>query len=317
MSQISQSIDKFKNVPDECPGTSSQTAGQASICKGCPNQEACLTRNPLPDPDIDCIKKRMESIQRKILILSGKGGVGKSMFTAQLAWCLSTDKKQVGILDIDLCGPSIPTIMGCNTERIHSSGSGWTPVYITDNISVMSIGFMLPSEEDAVIWRGTKKNGLIKQFLKDVEWSDLDYLLIDTPPGTSDEHMSIVQFLKENGIDGAILITTPQEVSLLDVRKEVNFCRKIGLPILGIVENMSIFICPHCHNSSHIFKANTGGAYAFSKEMDINFLGEIPLDPKMRNACDEGLNFMEEYPDSLTSQAILKIVNELSQRLNS
>lgn len=199
--------------------------------------------------------------------------------------------------------------MGCNGERIHSSGSGWTPVYITDNISIMSIGFMLPSSEDAIIWRGTKKNGLIKQFLKDVEWSDLDYLLIDTPPGTSDEHMSIVQFLKENGIDGAILITTPQEVSLLDVRKEVNFCRKIGLPILGIVENMSVFVCPHCHNPSQIFKANTGGAYAFSREMDIDFLGVIPLDPKIRNACDEGLNFIEEYPDSFTSQAILKIVD--------
>lgn len=137
--------------------------------------------------------------------------------------------------------------MGCDGERIHTSGSGWTPIYVSENIGVMSIGFMLPSPEEAVIWRGTKKNGLIKQFLKDVEWSDLDYLLIDTPPGTSDEHLSTVKFLKETGIDGAILITTPQEISLLDVRKEIDFCRKIGVPILGIVENMSVFVCPHCH----------------------------------------------------------------------
>ncbi|KAG4305454.1 hypothetical protein PORY_001010 [Pneumocystis oryctolagi] len=309
---------KDVEVPYICvhPGTSSKTAGQATVCKGCPNQEICLTAHPGPDPDIEWIKKRMETVRRKIFILSGKGGVGKSTFTAQLAWGLSINEKQIGVLDVDFCGPSIPLLMGCDGERIHTSGSGWTPVYVSDNICVMSIGFMLPSPEDAVIWRGNKKNGLIKQFLKDVEWSDLDYLLIDTPPGTSDEHLSTVNFLKESGIDGAVLITTPQETSLLDVRKEIDFCRKVGLPILGIVENMSVFVCPHCHYTSHIFKATTGGARALSEETNTTFLGTIPLDPQIRDACDRGLNFIEEYPDSLTSKAILSIINEICKKLS-
>ncbi|KAG5518763.1 hypothetical protein PMAC_002734 [Pneumocystis sp. 'macacae'] len=308
-------IYKPENAPSECPGTTSQTAGQTAVCENCPNQQICLTARPEIDPDIKWIKQRMETVRRKIFILSGKGGVGKSTFTAQLAWCLSINGKQVGVLDVDFCGPSIPLLMGCDGERIHASGSGWTPVYVSENIGVMSIGFMLPNPDEAVIWRGTKKNGLIKQFLKDVEWSDLDYLLIDTPPGTSDEHLSTIQFLKETGIDGAILITTPQEISLLDVRKEIDFCKKIDLPILGIVENMSIFVCSHCHHTSQIFKATTGGARALSKETNTLFLGIIPLDPRIREVCDKGLNFIEEYPDSLTSKAILNIINELCRKL--
>ncbi|KAG5439559.1 hypothetical protein PCANB_002135 [Pneumocystis canis] len=298
-------------VPYICvhPGTSSETAGQATVCKGCPNQENCLTAHTEPDPDMQKIKERMERVRRKIFILSGKGGVGKSTFTAELAWGLSNRKKQVGILDIDFSGPSIPLLMNCEHERIHTSGSGWTPVYVSDYIGIMSIGFMLPDPGNAVIWRGTKKNGLIKQFLKDVEWSDLDYLLIDTPPGTSDEHLSTVQFLKESGIDGAVLVTTPQEVALLDVRKEIDFCKKINLPVLGIIENMSALVCPHCHHTSHIFKATTGGALALSEEENISFLGAVPLDPQIREACDRGLNFMEEYPNSSTSKAILNIID--------
>ena len=154
---------------------------------------------------------------------------------------------QVGVCDIDICGPSIPRMMGAAVgESIHASASGWSPVYVADNLGVMSIQFMLPSEDDAIIWRGPKKNGLIKQFLRDVEWGELDFLLVDTPPGTSDEHLSVNQYLKASGVDGAVVVTTPQEVSLLDVRKEISFCRKAGIRVLGIVENMSGFVCPNC-----------------------------------------------------------------------
>eukprot|EP00075_Anas_platyrhynchos_P036071 XP_027325324.1 cytosolic Fe-S cluster assembly factor NUBP1 isoform X4 [Anas platyrhynchos] len=153
-------------------------------------------------------------------------------------------RTRVALLDIDICGPSIPKMMGLEGEQVHQSGSGWSPVYVEENLSVMSVGFLLSSPDDAVIWRGPKKNGLIKQFLRDVDWGEIDYLIIDTPPGTSDEHLSIVQYLGASHVDGAVIITTPQEVSLQDVRKEINFCHKVKLPIIGVVENMSGFICP-------------------------------------------------------------------------
>lgn len=167
-------------------------------------------------------------MKHKILVLSGKGGVGKSTVSAQLAFALANQGKQVGLLDIDICGPSIPTMLGLVGQEVHQSASGWSPVYVEDNLGVMSIGFMLPTTDDAVIWRGPRKNGLIKQFLTDVDWGQLDYLIIDTPPGTSDEHISIVQYLKATNVDGAVIVTTPQEVAMADVRKEINFCKKTG-----------------------------------------------------------------------------------------
>ncbi|KAJ3091710.1 Cytosolic Fe-S cluster assembly factor nubp1 [Quaeritorhiza haematococci] len=151
----------------------------------------------------------------------------------------------------------------------------------SDNLAVMSIGFMLQNPDEAVIWRGPKKNGLIKQFLKDVDWGELDYLLVDTPPGTSDEHLSIVQFMKESKIDGAVIITTPQEVSLQDVRREINFCRKVNVPVLGVVENMSGFVCPKCTKQSLIFPPTTGGGSKMAEDLGVPFLGSIPLDPRI------------------------------------
>ncbi|KAJ2109917.1 cytosolic Fe-S cluster assembly factor nbp35, partial [Coemansia sp. RSA 922] len=217
------------NVPadanEHCPGPESAGAGKAAGCAGCPNQEICSTQASGPDPDLALVSERLSGIRHKLLILSGKGGVGKSTFTAQLAFALaSNDEREVGVVDIDVCGPSVPKIMGCEREEIHRSSNGWSPVYVQDNLAVMSIGFMLPDEDSAVIWRGPKKNGIIKQFLKDVDWSPTtDYLLFDTPPGTSDEHLSVVQLLRDSGITGAVILTTPQEVALQDVRKEIDF----------------------------------------------------------------------------------------------
>ncbi|XP_785786.3 cytosolic Fe-S cluster assembly factor nubp1-B [Strongylocentrotus purpuratus] len=301
-----------ENAPEHCPGTGSEDAGKASACQGCPNQDVCSSAKPTLDPAVAEIKERMSSVKHKLLVLSGKGGVGKSTFTSHLARGMARDENtQVAVLDIDICGPSIPRIMGLNNEQVHQSGSGWSPVYVDDNLGVMSVGFLLNSPNDAVIWRGPKKNGLIKQFLRDVDWGDIDYLVVDTPPGTSDEHLSIVQYLKGAGVDGAVIITTPQEVSLMDVRKEISFCRKVQVPIIGVVENMSGFVCPNCKNESQIFPPTTGGASKMCEDLKIPFLGKLPLDPRIGKCCDEGNSFFDEVPDSPATQAYLEIIERV------
>lgn len=238
--------------------------------------------------------------------------------SAMLAYVLAEDiSKNVGLMDIDICGPSIPRILGVENEKVHLSGSGWSPVFVEENLCTMSIGFLLSGPKDAVIWRGPKKNGLIKQFLKDVDWDELDYLVIDTPPGTSDEHLSIVQYLKESSIEGAVVVTTPQEASLLDVRKEISFCKKVDVPVLGVVENMSSFVCPKCRFSTEIFPPKTGGAKKMCEEMDVPFLGKMPLDPKIGKACDEGKSFINEVPDSPAAAEAKAIVKKIVERIES
>ncbi len=304
------------NAPEHCPGTESESAGKADACQGCPNQKICADALPKgPDPAVEEIKVRLSTVKHKILVLSGKGGVGKSTFTAHLAHGLAHDEnKQIAVLDIDICGPSIPRVMGLEGEQVHQSASGWSPVFVEDNLGVMSVGFLLSSPDDAVIWRGPKKNGLIKQFLRDVDWGDVDYLVIDTPPGTSDEHLSVVQYLSAAGVDGALLITTPQEVSLQDVRKEINFCKKVDLPILGVVENMSGFVCPKCTKESQIFPATTGGAAKMCQEMGLCFLGKLPLDPRIGQCCDEGKSYLSEVPDSPAAAAFKTIIEGIKQK---
>ncbi|KAH6634467.1 cytosolic Fe-S cluster assembly factor NBP35 [Chaetomium sp. MPI-SDFR-AT-0129] len=299
--------------PEHCPGPESQQAGTADSCAGCPNQAICASAPKGPDPDIPAITARLAGVRHKILVLSGKGGVGKSTLTAQLARALAANPEvSVGVMDTDICGPSIPKMLGVEDGQIHVSGSGWSPIYVEDNLAVMSIQFMLPGRDDAIIWRGPKKNGLIKKFLRDVEWGELDFLLVDTPPGTSDEHLSVNTFLKESKIEGAVVVTTPQEVSLLDVRKEIDFCRKAGIRILGLVENMSLFVCPKCTHATEIFKATTGGGRALAKEMGIPFLGAVPLDPRLGMSCDYGESFFDAFPDSPACLALKQVVKGMA-----
>lgn len=280
--------------PENCPGVQSANAGLGSACQGCPNQRICSDPNKkLEDPGKALVAEAMKDVQHKLLILSGKGGVGKSTVTMLLSRYLakSYNDKNFGVLDIDICGPSQPRLLGVEGENVHQSGSGWSPVGVDDNICLMSIGFLLGSPDDAIIWRGPKKNGMIRQFLSEVDWGSLDLLLLDTPPGTSDEHLSVVSYLRdENKADSlkAVIVTTPQEVSLLDVRKEINFCKKQGIQIVGVIENMSSFRCGHCGNTSEIFPAKTGGAKAMCEEMQVPFLGSLPLDPELTKACDKG-----------------------------
>lgn len=265
------------------------------------------------------ITARLAGIKHKLLVLSGKGGVGKSTFTSMLGHAFaaspssssSATPAQVGIMDTDICGPSIPAMLGVSDETIHISNAGWSPVWATDNLCCMSVQFMLPSRDDAVIWRGPKKNGLIKQFLLDVEWGSLDYLIVDTPPGTSDEHLSVTSYLRASGIAGALLVTTPQEVALLDVRKELDFCQKAGIRVLGLVENMSGFVCPKCTHESQIFRATTGGAEALARERGVPFLGKVPLDPRIGMACDFGESFFDAYPESPACEALRRVVERV------
>uniref|UniRef100_A0A8D1SHZ8 NUBP iron-sulfur cluster assembly factor 2, cytosolic n=2 Tax=Sus scrofa TaxID=9823 RepID=A0A8D1SHZ8_PIG len=190
----------------------------------------------------------LAGVRHIILVLSGKGGVGKSTISTELALALRHTGKKVGLLDVDLCGPSIPRMLRVQGRAVHQCDRGWLPVFVDQEqgISLMSVGFLLEKPDEAVVWRGPKKNALIKQFVSDVAWGPLDYLVVDTPPGTSDEHMAAVDALRPYGPLGALVVTTPQAVSVGDVRRELTFCRKVGLRVIGLVENMSGFVCPHC-----------------------------------------------------------------------
>ncbi|XP_036876579.1 cytosolic Fe-S cluster assembly factor NUBP1 isoform X2 [Manis javanica] len=280
----------MEEVPQGCPGTGSAQAGRGASCQGCPNQRLCASgAGATPDPAIEEIKEKMKTVKHKILVLSGKGGVGKSTFSAHLAHGLAEDE---------------------NTQ-VHQSGSGWSPVFLEDNLGVMSVGFLLSGPDDAVIWRGPKKHGMIKQFLRDVDWGEVDYLIVDTPPGTSDEHLSAVQYLAAAHIDGAVIITTPQEVSLQDVRKEISFCHKVKLPIIGVVENMSGFVCPKCKKESQIFPPTTGGAEVMCQNLKLPLLGKVPLDPRIGKSCDKGQSFLIDAPDSPAALAYRSIIQRI------
>jgi ATP-binding protein involved in chromosome partitioning len=253
------------------------------------------------------IRKRVKQIKHQILVLSGKGGVGKSTVAVNLATSLALSGKSVGLLDIDIHGPSIPKIMNLEEKTVQAVGNVILPVEMTENLKVMSIGFLLRGSDDAVIWRGPMKYQMIKQFLKDVQWGTLDFLIVDSPPGTGDEPLSVFQLLEKP--DGAIIVTTPQEVALLDVRKCINFCRNLNLPVLGVLENMSGFVCPNCGQKTDVFKS--GGGEIMADQMHVPFLGRIPIDPQIVEACDSGKPFVYHYRQSQTAKAFEKVLNPI------
>jgi Mrp family chromosome partitioning ATPase len=268
------------------------------------------------------IKKSLENIKHKIIILSGKGGVGKSTVSANLALSLSKKGYKVGILDGDFHGPSIPKILGVEDKKPLSSDSGIIPVQTKSKIKVMSMGFLLKDKDIPVIWRGPLKMAAMKQFIGDVDWGNLDYLLVDLPPGTGDEPLSIAQIIPD--CDGAIVVTTPQDIALLSVRKSINFVKKMNLPVIGIVENMSGFkcphcnktidICPHCNKTIDIFKI--GGGKKASDDFKVPYLGEIPIDPEIVKTSDKGEPFILKNIESQTIKSIEKIVENIEKIIN-
>ena len=258
------------------------------------------------------IRQKLKRIKHQILVLSGKGGVGKSTVAVNLAVSLALSGKSVGLLDIDIHGPSVPKILNLETKAVQAIGDTILPVQMIENLKVMSIGFLLRGKDDAVIWRGPMKYQMIKQFLKDVDWGSLDFLIVDSPPGTGDEPLSVVQLLED--ADGAIIVTTPQDVALSDVRKCITFCRDLRLPVLGVLENMSGFICPKCGQKTDIFRS--GGGESMAKQMGVPFLGRIPIEPQIVQACDFGKPFVFHYSQSKTAKTFQRILNPILELEN-
>ncbi|CAG2161419.1 unnamed protein product [Oppiella nova] len=307
--------------PEHCPGVESDEAGKGDACVGCPNRLVCSSgelKTGGVDPKVAEIAAKLMNIKHMVLVMSGKGGVGKSTVSSLLARYLAKDKaRNVGLLDVDICGPSIPKTMGVEGEEVHQSMSGWSPIFVADNLSVMSCGFLLSSLDDAVIWRGPKKNTIIKQFLSDVDWDRLDYLVVDTPPGTSDEHLSLVSYLKQcSNLRGVVIVTTPQEIALMDVRKQIDFCQRVGLKVLGVVENMSGFLCPNCSKESNVFKPSADGMNQLL-DKGIPVLGRLPLDPLIGKACDEAIDVFENHNNSKTITTFEAIGDYLVRILNN
>ena len=280
-------------------------------CVGCENKSCSASQKRPNESDEEYGKRmrlqsRMCRIQHKIVVLSGKGGVGKSTIAVNLATALKLAGMRVGLLDIDLHGPSVPTMLGLEGERPLGGPDGIEPVD-KDGMKVISIGFLLADKDDAVIWRGPRKMGAIQQFLSDVNWGDLDYLVVDTPPGTGDEQLSLCQLV--DGLEGAVVVTTPQKVAAADVRKSINFCKELKLPVLGVVENMSGFVCPKCGELTDLFCS--GGGSKTAEDMKVPFLGKIPLDPQIAHACDDGKAFITEFSKSPTAECMSDIIQAL------
>ncbi|KAG2756374.1 P-loop containing nucleoside triphosphate hydrolase protein [Suillus brevipes Sb2] len=239
------------------------------------------------------VSRRLKSVKHIIIVCSGKGGVGKSSVSTQLALSLhaSSPSARVGILDVDLTGPSIPRMLGLDGHGVHQSSDGWVPVYADalgdgePRLACMSVGFLLKKKGDSVVWRGPKKNAMIRQFLSDVRWGELDYLVVDTPPGTSDEHLSLIEHLAPvHSRLSAVIVTTPQAVALLDAMKCLSFTRAVALPVLGLIENMSGYVCPCCGDVSNVF--STGGGAEMARREGVPFLGSMPIDTELVTLLD-------------------------------
>jgi Mrp family chromosome partitioning ATPase len=345
-----------ENANEGCVGPTSESAGKANACAGCPNQGACSS-GAFSSPEAIAraqqeeltLKRSLENVSHVVLVLSGKGGVGKSTVAAQLSHALAARGYATGLLDVDLCGPSAPRMAGVADKGsvVHRSGSGaWTPVYASPNLAVMSISFLLQDSNAAVVWRGPRKNSLIQQFLTETDWTGdtggLDYLIVDTPPGTSDEHISTVNYLqKANAVSGAIVVTTPEEVSMADVRKELNFCQKTKVPVLGVVENMSSYQkkvadlnflgengmdqtnevletlkekCPEVLKmvaSTNIFPVSGTGPKGMADQYSVEYWGTLPLDSDLLMCCEQGRSFVEAFPEAQAAKSINGFIDRL------
>ncbi|QER41854.1 Mrp/NBP35 family ATP-binding protein [Thermodesulfobacterium sp. TA1] len=253
------------------------------------------------------VREQLNKIKHKIMVMSGKGGVGKSTVSVNLAVGLSLQDFMVGLLDVDLHGPSIPKMLGARDLRISRKPDGrMGAIKYSPNLNFLSIEPLLPSEDTAIIWRGPIKHSAIKQFIGDIDWGELDYLIIDAPPGTGDEPLTVAKTIPDAY---ALIVTTPQEVSLIDVKKSIRFCQKIKMRILGIVENMSGFICPHCGKPIDLFKR--GGGQKLADEFGLRFLGRIPVDPRVVDTGDTGRPVIAAYPESITAKAFEELVRNI------
>ena len=289
-----------------------------SQCSSCDDSKCDANERRADEQEAEFLERqalssRMCQIEHKVLVLSGKGGVGKSTVAVNLATALAMEGKKVGLLDIDIHGPSVPKLLGMVGTPISGTGATFPPVMVscgTGTLSVMSIGFLLRARDEAVVWRGPRKYGVIKLFLKDVEWGKLDYLVVDSPPGTGDEPLTVAQLIGDAA--GAVIVTTPQEVAVQDVRRCIDFCRQLNLPVLGVIENMSGFACPKCGEHSSIFGADGGSAMA--QEMGVPFLGSIPIEAAVVSSGDSGTPLVQAHPHAETAKAFGRVIDKLLVR---
>ncbi len=272
-------------------------------CNG--NCAACASKGSCSEPKEDPVKPTLAKIKHVFVVLSGKGGVGKSTVAVNLAVALAKRGQKVGLLDVDVHGPSVPKILGLQGQRAMSDGEKLLPAEAY-GVKVMSTGLILEKDDEPIVWRGPLKAGVIKQFIGEVRWDELDYLIVDCPPGTGDEPLSVCQLMPDAD---AILVTTPQQVATLDVSKSITFCNQIGIRIAGVIENMSGFTCPHCGEFTPIFK--TGGGEALAKRYGLPFLGRLPIATEIGEGGDEGRPIVETVPDSPAAKAFMSVADNL------
>ncbi|MFO7754276.1 MAG: Mrp/NBP35 family ATP-binding protein [Desulfobacteraceae bacterium] len=274
---------------------------------GCPSQASQEDKQKKQE---QMIRNNLSRIKNKLVVLSGKGGVGKSSVSVNLAACLAAKGFKTGLMDVDLHGPSIGHMLGMNDLLDMSENQMLLPKRVSENFTAVSIQGLMQDRDQAVIWRGPAKTGMIQQFVGSVEWGDLDFLIIDAPPGTGDEPISVVQTIKDAK---GIIVTTPQEVALADIRKSISFCNTVKMDIVGIIENMSSYRCPHCNEPVDLFK--TGGGKATAEKSGVNFLGAIPFDTEVVRSGDSGEPLMLNKSDSQFAEAFNTIVDNITSRL--
>lgn len=270
---------------------------------------SCATKRQQAQDEQDAaVKKSLDRIRNKFIIMSGKGGVGKTSVSVNLSLALAQKGFKVGIMDVDIHGPDVPRMLGLKDMLGVDGNKRLVPVRYSDNLGAVSIESLSASKDDAIIWRGPIKHSVIRQFIGDVEWGKLDFLLIDSPPGTGDEPLSVAQVVPDAK---AVIVTTPQEVALGDVRKSINFCKTVKMGIFGLVENMSGFSCPHCGKEVDLF--GSGGGEKTAAHMGISFLGKIPFDPSVVACGDSGTCFHAKYPDSPVAKAFDSVAERMSE----
>ena len=259
------------------------------------------------------IEENLDRIKHKLIVISGKGGVGKSTVAVNVAYGLALKGHKVGILDVDIHGPSIAKMLGIEGEKLQMKAKGEfpEPIKVTDNLYALTIATLVDSPDDPIIWRGPIKISVIKQFMQDIQWPQLDYLIVDSPPGTGDEPLSVVQTLKK--VDGSIIVSTPQDIALLDARKTIKFSHKMDVPVLGIIENMSTFVCPHCGEKTDIFSGLGIGKAA--SDFDIDVLGHIPIDVNIVKSGDSGKAYLKNHETQASAKEFQKIISKIAAKM--
>lgn len=293
--------------------TANPTTNHQESDENCSSFSSGLPQNTPQSAPKGLPPKAKIDVKHVILVLSGKGGVGKSTVSVNLAFALANHGKKVGLLDLDFHGPNVPKMLGIEDQRPAVLAHTIEPVHVTGNLAVMSMAFLLPDTSTPVVWRGPMKMVAIQQFLAEVNWGSIDYLVVDLPPGTGDEALTIAQLAPN--VKGAVIVTTPQDVAVMDAIKAAKFIEKLELPVIGIIENMSGMICPHCGDTIDLF--SHGGGKKAAEDLGVPYLGAIPLDPEMVKAGDEGRPYILRHAESATWKAVDTVMENLVKLVES